>query len=252
MHLRFNVPADWYTTFFTAPVNHFWEMMISEEATQADIGFITRHIGQRPPARVLDIPSGAGRHAFALAEAGYDVLGIDISADAVARAKEAATRSCSPAQFLEGDMRTFEASEPADAAICFGNSAGYFGADGMADLFARFARNVRKGGRVIVDSYTCAESIFPLEQRRELDFCGGSYTSELRYDPLRSVLETEAVLRLGEERHELRYAHQVVTTGELARFLKAAGFETLAMYGDTDDKPYAVGSARLLLVAERH
>jgi len=251
MQQDFDVPADWYESFFTGPVNRFWETMVLPEATKADLAFIRRHLSAPPPARILDVPCGAGRHALALARLGYRITGVDISADALVRAAAAAREEKLPADFTEADMRTFELKEPFDAVICLGNSIAYFDSAGMETFLARVAASLRPGGRLILDTHGCAESIFPLRDEREIEFDGGSYRSRFCYDPLRSLLKTKAQLRLGETLHELLYAHFVVTSGELVRRLRSVGLETLALYADTDDAPYRLGSPRLLLVAIR-
>jgi cyclopropane fatty-acyl-phospholipid synthase-like methyltransferase len=245
------VPCEWYRNFFTAPVNLFWEKMVPEEATEADLAFVRRHLGVEPPAHVLDVPCGAGRHALGLARAGYRVTGVDISEDAIARASTAAHAQGLAARFEQGDMRFLDLGERFDALLCLGNSIGYFEPEETAAFLGRLAASLRPGGRLILDSYCCAESIFPLQEEREITFEGGSYVSEYSYDPMRSVLSTSAKLRLGDEEHALLYAHQVVTSGELVRLLATAGLRTVALHGDTDDQPYAPGMPRLLLVATR-
>src|SRR3954462_296908 len=110
----FTVPADWYRTFFTAPVNRFWETMVPEAATAADVAFLRRHIAA-PPAPLLDIPCGAGRHALALARAGYRVTAIDLSEDAIGRARAAAKGL--PADFRQGDMRSLDLDQLFDAVL---------------------------------------------------------------------------------------------------------------------------------------
>jgi cyclopropane fatty-acyl-phospholipid synthase-like methyltransferase len=223
--------------------------MVPPEATAADLGFVTRHIGVAPPARLLDVPCGAGRHALALAGAGYDVTGVDLSADALARARKAAADL--PVRFLRSDMRDFAVGTGFDGALCLGNSLGYFGAEGMAAFVARLATSVRPGARLVLDSSTCAESIFPLHTEREITFEGGAYRSRYAYDAMASVLKTEAELTLDGEVHKLRYAHHIVTSGALVGRLREDGLTVLALYGDTDDAPYGPGSPRLLVVAER-
>ena len=249
MRHDFDVPSNWYEQFFTAPVNRFWEAMVPPEATAADVDFVLRHIGAAPPARLLDLPCGAGRHALGLAALGYDVTGVDLSKDAVERASAAAAGL--PARFLCADIRAYRASAPFDAILCLGNSVAYFDVAGMGAFFAGLAANLRPGGRLLLDSYSCAESLFPLVEKREIAFDGGRYRSELAYDPLRSVLKTRAELLLDGETHRLLYAHQVTTSGELVRLLGGAGFAVEALYADTEDAPYAPGCPRLLLAATR-
>jgi cyclopropane fatty-acyl-phospholipid synthase-like methyltransferase len=223
--------------------------MVPPEATAADLDFVLRHIGAAPPARLLDLPCGAGRHALGLAARGYQVTGVDISRDAIARASAAAAGL--PARFVCADMREFRASAPFDAILCLGNSVAYFDVEGMRGFFAGLAANLRPGGRLVLDSYSCAESLLPLVEEREIAFAAGRYHSELAYDSLNSVLKTRAELILDGETHRLLYAHQVVTSGELVRLLGAAGLAVEALYADTDDAPYAPGCPRLLLAATR-
>jgi cyclopropane fatty-acyl-phospholipid synthase-like methyltransferase len=245
------VPDDWYEHFFTVPVNRFWEKMVPAEVTAADLAFIRRHIEVQPPARMLDIPCGAGRHALALAAEGYDVVGVDLSEDAIARAAALARDRAMSARFVRADMRRFDDIGRFDAAICLGNSIGYFGAAGAAKFLARLAASLVPGARLILDSSVCAESILPLPADREIAFEGGSYRSALSYDCARSVLETQAELTLDGETHALAYAHHIVTSGALVAMLSEAGFEVEGMFADTEDAPFRVGSPRLLLVARR-
>lgn len=246
-----SVPEDWYADFFTAPVNRFWEAMVPAEATAADIAFVRRHLAVDPPARILDVPCGAGRHSLVLARAGYRVTGIDISADAIARARTTANEGGLAADFVEGDMRRLDRHGAYDAAICLGNSIGYFDREGTRDFLAALVSAVRPGGTLILDSYCCAETILPLAKDREIEFDGGSYTSRYEYDAFESTLQTEAVLMLDGERHVLRYRHAIVTSGALVAVLRDAGFATQALYGDTEDTPFTPGADRLLLLARR-
>ena len=52
-----------------------------EEQTRAEMGFIHGALGLPRRAKVLDVPCGAGRLALELAAWGYDVTGIDQSAE---------------------------------------------------------------------------------------------------------------------------------------------------------------------------
>lgn len=251
MTTDFSVPSDWYLNFFTGPVMRFWEAAVPSAATEADVAFLVRHLGLKPPARILDVPCGAGRHALGLARAGFHVTGFDRSEPALKRAVAMAEAEALPARFARADMLEFEVDAPADALICMGNSLGYFEPAMTLQLLHRFARSLRKGGRLVIDTAICAESLLPLASERSFSFPGGTYEQEIVYDAVQSLISTRAHLTLDGERHELLYRHFVMTSGELVRSLRTAGFEPRGLFGDTQDSPFAPGSQRLLLVAER-
>ena len=71
-----------------------------------------------PPRRVVEFGCGTGWLSLYLAQRGYDVLGVDISADAVAHALAARdTRGLLQADFVVSDYETFVATAPYDYAI---------------------------------------------------------------------------------------------------------------------------------------
>lgn len=247
----FSLPSDWYKTFFTDTVVRFWEAVASPPMTEAEIAFVIRHLGARPPAAILDVPCGNGRHALGLAKAGFTVTGVDISEAALKRAEALAHAQDIPARFVRSDMLELEVDEPHDALICMGNSIGYFEPTLTRILLGRLASALRPGGRLILDTSICAESLFPFSPHRSFSFPGGSYEQVVTYDPMQSTIKTRAQLTIDGDGHELRYHHFVMTSGELVRAARSAGFTVAALYGDAQDRPFEPGSPRLLLVAVR-
>jgi len=251
MTADFFVPSDWYQSFFTVPVMRFWEAAVPAEATAAEVAFVVRHLGMPSPATILDVPCGVGRHSRALAKAGFIVVGFDISEAALDRARAHARAENVAVRFVHADMLQLEAETPSDAIICLGNSIGYFEPARTESLLRRFAAALHVGGRLIIDTSICAESLLPIAADRRFAFPGGSYVQEIAYDAVRSILKTRAQLTIDGETHELRYRHFVMTSGELVRSLSTAGFDACGLYGDTQDAAFGPGSPRLLLVAVR-
>jgi cyclopropane fatty-acyl-phospholipid synthase-like methyltransferase len=246
----FFVPPDWYQTFFTTPVMRFWEAAVPADATEAEVAFVARHVGVQPPATILDVPCGSGRHSVALAKAGFTAVGIDSSEAALRRAEALAREQKTAVRFMGSDMLEFDVGYQSDALICMGNSIGYFEPALTQKLLARFAAALRPGGRLIIDTSICAESLLPIATERSLSFPGGTYVTELAYDAAHSILKTRAQLTIDGEVHELRYRHFVMTSGELVRSLNSTGFDICSLYRDTQDAAFGPGSPRLLLVAE--
>ena len=130
-----------------------------------------------------------------------------------------------------------------------GNSIGYFEPALTQNLLQKFAAALRIGGRLIVDTGICAESLLPISPKRRYTFPGGSYEQEITYDAVQSIINTRAHLTIDGESHELRYRHFVMTSGELVRAVRSTGLNISGLYGDDNDTAFGPGSPRLLLVA---
>jgi ubiquinone/menaquinone biosynthesis C-methylase UbiE len=96
---------------------------------------------------VIDIGCGAGATTLAAAESTGRALGADLSAPMLARARERAAQTGSPARFVQADATTYDfAAEEADLLISrFGVM---FFAD-PAKAFANLRRGVRRGARLV-------------------------------------------------------------------------------------------------------
>ncbi|QDL92982.1 methyltransferase domain-containing protein [Paroceanicella profunda] len=86
------------------------EGMLAEPGAAALAAFAAR-----PGERVLDLGCGAGRSSLALARAGAEVTGVDISPDLLAAARAAATQEPGLAlRFIEADAATARFEAPFD------------------------------------------------------------------------------------------------------------------------------------------
>jgi SAM-dependent methyltransferase len=246
------VTSNWYESFFTSLALDFWRAAVPPSATAEEADFLARHLSVAPPARLLDLPCGLGRHALELARRGYRVTGIDISREAVEAAQREARERGIAAELLAGDMRDPPPGSPYDGAYCFGNSFGYLS---HADM-KRFVRNVfgalRPGGRWAIDTGAAAESLLPhLLQDRRLEAGGIVYTVRNSYDPVAGRLVQSCLLEKGAARQEAEISHGIYTVAELHRLLEGEGFRVPFVFGSLDDRPFRLGDRRLLLVAER-
>jgi cyclopropane fatty-acyl-phospholipid synthase-like methyltransferase len=162
--------SEWYESFFTALALDFWQAAVPVASTAEEVEFLVRELGISPPARVLDLPSGLGRHSIALARREYRITGIDISAHATFTAKNEASARGVRVTFLPGDMREPPPDGPYDGAFCFGNSFGYLSRGDMRRFVRNMLHAVRPGGRWAIDTGAAAESLLPhLAEERTLE-----------------------------------------------------------------------------------
>jgi len=246
------MPSQCYESFFTSLAFDFWRAAVPLQATQSEVEFLVKTLGASPPARVLDLPCGTGRHALELARRGFAVTGIDLSAAGLAQARAEASQLGLDVQFLRGDMRGVVPGAPFDAAYCFGNSFGYLSHDDMQRFVRNVSDAVRPGGRWVIDTGAAAECLLPnLSPGRELEAGGVTYTVESRYDAWGGRLVQSCVLSRGAEREVSEISHGVYTVAELRRLLEAQPWEVVSALGTLDGEPFHLGHRRLLLIATR-
>jgi SAM-dependent methyltransferase len=152
------------------------------KGTANELAFLVGALGLTPGQRILDVGCGPGRHSNGLAELGYEVVGVDISARFVELARAAAHPG---ATFHRMDARAlaFDAEFDAAISLCQGafGLAGHGGgpepmrvapaavADPDGQILARMARAVRPGGRVAVSAFSSYFQIRYLEDSDAFD-----------------------------------------------------------------------------------
>ena len=125
------------------------------KGTADEVRFLIEVLELEAGDRVLDVGCGPGRHAHALAEAGIEVVGLDVARRFVDIATEDAPDG---ATFRHGDARvmTYEADFDAVFSMCEG-AFGLVGneiVDGDAEVLARMAAAVKPGGLVGIAAFS--------------------------------------------------------------------------------------------------
>jgi SAM-dependent methyltransferase len=243
-----SVPQNWYQTFFTGAVVDHWLNTPSAEQTRSEADFIQAGLQVSPPARLLDVPCGGGRHALALAARGFRVTGVDISADFLAAAR--AQSAGNPAVTWEQrDMRDLPWTEAFDGAYSFGNSFGYADEAGNAAFLLAVARALRPGAILLMDTSYIAEVILPSLQERAWYPWGedGHILAQRRYDPPQGRLEVEYTYVRGGKSEKCAMSARIYSYREVCGLLRAAGFTDMQGWGSLEKEPFRLGSHRLLL-----
>ncbi|MEI6946124.1 methyltransferase domain-containing protein [Paraflavisolibacter sp. H34] len=144
------MPAnEWYKKWFNSPYYH--KLYFGRDEQEAK-NFIETLIGYLKPAtnsRVLDVACGKGRHSKLLASNGFDVTGIDVSADSIRYASQSVTDRL---RFYLHDMRLPFWVNYFDYAFNFFTSFGYFGTQREHDDAMRtIASSIKPSGTLLFD-----------------------------------------------------------------------------------------------------
>jgi SAM-dependent methyltransferase len=126
----------------------FFHSPIDEARTVRETEFICRCAPLPEFRKILDACCGIGRHARALSQIGYSVIGIDRDPEIISKARELGGGP----EYVIADMRDYVPRHGAfDAAVVMSQSFGYFDAATNRDVLNRLANSVQERGRIILD-----------------------------------------------------------------------------------------------------
>lgn len=191
------------------------------------------------PTRLLDVGAGTGRDAARLAELGYDVSAVDISARMVAYA-----RAKYPGLRIEiGDAREVRTPAPIDVVTCLGSTLLHL--HDTSDLVAaltRFASCLRPGGLLILEMRNGAflltdrgrRELLDHESVRQVEWEGVDYTSRtsLALDLPEQLLRRRRIWTWDgcEEPITQDTAWRLLFPQEIRYLLAHSGFDVIALF----------------------
>ena len=225
-----------------------------------DFPFYTR-LADDYGAPVLELGVGSARVSTALARAGHQVVGIELSSDMLARGRVRVRQEglTERVALLQGDMRTvrLDASFPVVIAPFNTLMHAYTLAEQDATL-ATVRAHLEPGGIFALDLYNPNfNELNVLRREAEWDHVGGEEGDLFLYqthEPDTQLLHTRYYLdRLGENgvltRQVLTLTQRYYTRFELERALLQAGFQHLQFFGGFDRQRYSNRSGHLICLA---
>lgn len=246
------IADNWYETFFAGINCELWQKAATDEWTEAEAAFLMDVFQLPAGSRLLDLPSGVGRHSIALAKKGFHLTAVDISEEFLSALQKKTEGAALPIEIIQGNVLTLPLAGSFDGAFCLGNSFGYFPHEDTHRFVQKVAAVLKPGAKWIVNTGVLAESFlshFTKEKTYELD--GLTMAVYNDYDVWNSCLLVTLTYTKNGQQEVHRFKHYVYTVAELIRLLAQHNLKTIALYGSADKTPYKLGDAQLYLVAER-
>jgi SAM-dependent methyltransferase len=214
------------------------------KGTEQEVEFLVGALDLEPGMRVLDVGCGPGRHSLALARRGFEVVGVDHSAEFVALARAAAETEALPATFEKLDVRDLVYEDAFDATLCLCQGGfGLLGGRDEAAVFRRIARTLQLGGRLALSAFSAAFAVRFLEDGET-------------FDPATGVLHERCTVRDAEGRErEFDLWTTCFTARELELLATGSGLVVDAVHGVSPGRyraePPTLDAHELLLLARR-
>jgi len=220
-------------TQYSAP--RYYEIAFDMNRKQ-EVDFLVhcfRRYATRPVRTVLDIACGTGPHLIRLAERGFRLSGLDLSAETIEFLRERAGAKGFHVGLHVADMTRFRLPRPVDAAICMQDSQGHLLTNEAILAHLRcVARAVKKGGLYVFDRYMCSSWTDPARRwawtrRRGKATVRATFEALKDLNPVTQTFFEDMELEVHEEgaRHVYRQRHasRMVFPQELRALVELAG-----------------------------
>jgi SAM-dependent methyltransferase len=245
--------GEWWATYFDARYLHEFEPLFDLERDRREVARLIDLMGLPSGARLLDVPCGQGRHAHLFAEAGFNVDGLDYSADLLAVAKRRGTSKT--LRYTRGDMRRLPARWTGrfDAVVNLFTSFGFF-ADPADDrrVLSEFARVLRPGGMFF---WHGGDRDGVMARFLDRDWWvasdGTVFAQERAFDSLSGLLTVATTWR-GSAGHGAReHRIRLYTPTRLAELCAEVGLVVEQAFDGFTPRPVGRRSSQMLLVARK-
>ncbi len=235
-----------------------WESRLAYE-----MPFIERALRQVGARRVLDAACGTGMHAIELARRGYTVVGADLSAPMIERARENASAAGVEVRFVVAGFGKLvdRVGSQFDAVLCLGNSLPHVpSARDLGEALVNFAAVLRPGGLLLIQDRNFdavlarRERFMGPEAHREGDR-EWLFIRFYDFNPDGMITFNMVILHRNAEG---KWSQKVEATelrplvySELSASLAVAGFTGIVCYGDMEGAPFDPDRSPNLVVTAR-
>lgn len=235
--------ADWFDT------TYYHTLYKNRDFTEAE-GFIRRLVALLDlpeKSSVLDLACGKGRHSVTLSSCGFDVLGVDLSANSIAEARKSEKKGL---RFAVHDMREVIPMERFEAVFNLFTSFGYF--DSLEDN-SRVVRSIREmlnpDGILVIDFMNATRIVMELVENETKTVDGIQFHITRRFDGTHIFKD----IRFDADGRSHAYTERVqaLSLVDFVALLEGLNFEILRTFGDFELHAFDENSSdRLIIIAQ--
>lgn len=241
--------SEWFEEWFDTPFYHILYQNRDEDEAASFIEKLVTATELKKTAKILDLACGKGRHSVQLNKLGFNVIGIDLSVNSIARAKKYENETL---RFAVQDMREPMAEEKFDAIFNLFTSFGYFD-DKEDNLKVLHACNqmLPKKGVLVIDFMNVFRSIAELIEKETKTIDGIQFDITRKFDGK----HIWKMISFGHNGRLHTYTEKVlaITKEDFDKLMKDSNFTIKERYGSYDLSPFDTEkSDRLIIVATKN
>ncbi len=239
---------EWFASWFDTSYYHTLYQNRDEKEAKSFVENLIHELNIPKGASLLDLACGKGRHSMTLNELGYNVLGVDLSANSIQIASKSSNDNLT---FAVHDMREKIEGRSFSAVFNLFTSFGYFD-DESDNLRVLNAVNsmLDENGLLIIDFMNIHRAVDSLVANEVKSIDGIVFNIERKYDGKHIFKD----IRFNDQGNDFHFTERVqaLTFDAFDKILSQSGFRILRTFGDFDLSPFdKMKSNRLILIAQK-
>lgn len=239
---------DWFSKWFDSPYYHILYQHHDIQDAKRLIDHLISYFKIRSTDRILDLACGKGRHSVYLNQKGYNVVGIDLSAQNIQHASLLANDQL---LFLKHDMRYPLFINTFNYVFNLFTSFGYFEKEEENIQVLQSAHQaLRENGKLVIDFFNplkISKNVIAQEKKilQGIEFL---ITKKIEQSFIIKTIDVTD----GMQNYHFSEKVQLITQADFENYLKQSSFKLLEFMGYYALEPYhPETSDRLIVIAEK-
>lgn len=239
---------EWFADWFNSPYYHI--LYKNRDYTEAEmfLNNVIAFFNMPKSAHIIDLACGKGRHSVFLNKAGFNVLGVDLSANSIAFAKQFENETL---RFAEADLRYLNINNEFDYAFNLFTSFAYFKSDSENhEVLQQFHNCLKPDGFLLLDFFN-AEKI-KLRQNcidtKEIEGITFHTSKEIADNKIYKTIQFEAEGK----KHSYQEEVQLLLLADFEKLFEDTNFKIIKVFGNYKLEDFdAAESDRLIFIAQK-
>lgn len=234
--------------YFDNSYTSFYKDYLNDTITNIEINFVKNYLNKDD--KILDLCCGYGRHTIKIKESGFNIFGIDSSADAIEYAKNEALKSHIDRDiFKNGDILKDTLCEKYDVIFLFGNTLGLF-LDKDIELLKKVKKLLKGNGKFILDLNNRDYIVKNWQTRYWLKNNDDLLLHHNEINLETDVLSMKELRVVNSSRNKYECKTKLYSLHNIIEKIEQSGLSIIEYYGGYDKQRLTINSPDLVLVTE--
>jgi SAM-dependent methyltransferase len=239
---------EWFAEWFDSKYYHILYKDRNYQEAEAFLSKLVEFLKPNLSDKIIDLACGKGRHSIYLNKLGYNLTGVDLSANSINEANTFANKNL---KFEIADLRNLPYNNAFEIGLNLFTSFGYFESDQVnIEVFSQFNKILKPNGIILVD-FLNASKIYSQTNCRETKEIEGIQFQINKKIENKRVIKT---IEFSDNGHKNFYSEsvQLLDFSDFEKLVEQTSFKLLHVFGNYNLESYNQESSdRLIIVAQK-